>query len=206
MTRSMRNSFGFLALIAMLVTACSTAQLNAVWKDQSYQARPYKIMVIGVAKNPVNRRIFEDEFVGQLNAHGTEAIASYTVLPDRQEGDHAIIAAKLAELGADTVLITRMVSKKTVQFYVPGTAYYPPPYYGTWPDYYGQGYQAMYTPGYMAEEEFAVIETNLYESRNDKLVWSASSETGMRGPDQNRIKSYIGVMVDAMSGQGLLRK
>ena len=204
MIRFLQNPFGFLVLVAMLVTACAVTQLNAVWKDPSYQARPHKIMVIGVAKNPVNRRIFEDEFVGQLNAHGTEAIASYTVLPDRQRDDNAVIAAKLAELGADTVLITRMVSKKKVQFYVPGTAYYPPPYYGTWPDYYGYGYQAMYTPGYMAEEEFAVIETNLYEARNDKLVWSASSETGLHGPDQNRIKSYIGIMVNTMAGQGLL--
>lgn len=204
MTPLLRNSFGFLALIAMLVTACATTHLNAVWKDPSYQARPHKIMVIGVAKIPVNRRIFEDEFVRQLNAHGTDAIASYTVLPDGQKNDHAVIAAKVAELGADTVLITRMVSKKTVQFYVPGTAYYPPPYYGTWPGYYGLGYDALYSPGYMAEEEFAVIETNLYEARNDKLVWAASSETGMRGPDQDRIRSYIGIMVKTMAEQGLL--
>ena len=202
--RFLRNPFSFSVLIAMLITACATTQLNAVWKDQSYQARPYKIMVIGLAKNPVNRRVFEDEFVRQLNAHGTEAIASYTVLPDRQKDDHAVIAAKVTELGADTVLITRMVSKKTVQFYVPGTANYPPPHYGRWPDYYGLGYEAMYTPGYMAEEEFAVIETNLYEAGNDKLVWAASSETGLNGPNQDRIKSYIGIMVKAMVGQGLL--
>ena len=219
----LQKPFGFLVLIAMLVTACTTTQLNAVWKDQTYQAHPRKIMVIGVAKNPVNRRIFEDEFVRQLNAHGTEAIASYTVLPDTQQGNHASIATKVAELRADTVLITRMVSKKTVQFYVPGTAsypppyvpavvppnapgtaYYPPPYYGTWPDYYGQGYQAMYTPGYMAEEEFAVFETNLYDATNDKLIWAASFETGMHGPDQNRIKSHIGVMVKNMGKQELL--
>ena len=222
MMRFLRNPFSFFAPIAMLVTACATTQLNAVWKDQSYQAHPTKIMVIGLAKNPVNRRVFEDEFVRQLNTHGTEAIASYTILPDRQKDDHAVIAAKLAELGADAVLITRMVSKKTVQFYVPGTAnypppypavvppnapgtaYYPPPYYGRWPDYYGLGYEAMYTPGYMAEEEFAVIETNLYEAKNDKLVWATSSETGMNGPSQDRIKSYIGIMVKTMVGQGLL--
>ena len=204
MIQLLRNSFGFLALVAMLATACSTTQLNAVWKDQSYQARPNRIMVIGIAKNPLNRRIFEDEFVRQLNVHGTEAIASYTVLPDRQKDDRAAIAAKVSEQGADTVLITRMVSKKTVQFYVPGTAYFPPPYYGTWPDYYGHGYESMYIPGYMAEEEYAVIETNLYEAGNDKLVWAALSETGMRGQDKNLIKSYIGIMVKAMAGQGLL--
>lgn len=161
-------------------------------------------MVIGVAKNPAKRRIFEDEFVLQLKAHGTEAIASYSVLPDNQQDDTAAIAEKVEQLGADTVLITRLVSKKTVQVYVPGTAHYPPLYYGTWPDYYRYGYQAMYTPGYIAENEYAIIETNLYEAAHNKLIWAVSSETGMSGADQKIIKSYIGVMVKAMIEQGLL--
>ena len=204
MLQSLRNPFGFLLLVAMLVTACATTQVNAIWKDPSYQARPARIMVIGVAKNPLNRRLFEDEFVQQLKARGTEAIASYTVLSDRQQDDQAAIAAKVKELKADTVLVTRLVSKKTVQVYVPGTVYYPPPYYGTWPDYYGYGYRYIYSPGYIAENEYAVIETNLYQTGNDKLVWAASSETLVSDSDKNLIKSYIGIMVNTMVEQGLL--
>jgi hypothetical protein len=206
MIRFMRNPFGLLILIAMLLTACATTQLNAVWKDPGYQTRPARIMVVGVAKNPLNRRLFEDEFVQQLKARGTEAIASYTVLPDRQQDDHEAIAAKVKELGADAILITRLVSKKIVQTYVPATPYFPPPYYGSWPDYYGYGYHYMYTPGYIAEDEYAVIETNLYEAKSDKLVWAASSETGINDSDQNLIQSYVGVMVKTMIGLGLLGK
>ena len=216
MIRSLQNILGLFAPIALLVTACVTTQPSAVWKDPLYQVHPRKVMVVGVAKKPVNRRVFEDEFVRQLRTHGVDAIASYTVLPDELEKNHAAIAAKVEQQGADAVLITRLVSKKTVQIYVPGTTYYPPPYYplpnypppsyGTWPDYYGYGYQAMYTPGYMADEEFAVIETNLYSAVNDKLIWAASTETGTRGPDQERIKSYIGIMMKAMVEQGLLNR
>lgn len=206
MIRFLRKPFGLSMLIALLVTACASTQLTAVWKDPSYQSRPTKIMVIGVAKNPVNRRLFEDEFVRQLKSRGTDAIASYTVLPDRQQDDQEAIAKKVAELRADTVLITRLVSKKIVQVYVPGTPYYPPPYYGRWPDYYGYGYNYMYTPGYIAEDEYAVIETNLYEAKSDKLIWAASSETGIGDTDQNLIQSYIGVMVKNMIGLGLLGK
>jgi hypothetical protein len=202
----MRNPFGLLILIAMLLTACATTQLNAVWKDPGYQTRPARIMVVGVAKNPLNRRLFEDEFVQQLKSRGTDAIASYTVLPDRQQDDHEAIAAKVKELGADAILITRLVSKKIVQTYVPATPYFPPPYYGSWPDYYGYGYHYMYTPGYIAEDEYAVIETNLYEAKSDKLVWAASSETGINDSDQNLIQSYVGVMVKTMIGLGLLGK
>jgi hypothetical protein len=206
MTRFLRNPFGLFILIAMLVTACSSTQLTSVWKDPSYQTRPAKIMVVGVAKNPLNRRLFEDEFVQQLKSRGTDAIASYTVFPDAQQGDPAAIAKKVAELGADTVLITRLVSKKIVRVYVPGSPYYPPPFYGNWPDYYGYGYRYMYTPGYIAEDEYAVIETNLYEAKSNKLIWAASSETGINDSDQNLIQSYIGVMVKTMIGLGLLGK
>ena len=197
----------YLAVIAMLLlTACATTQINSVWKDPSYQTRPARIFVIGVARDPVNRRLFEDEFVAQLKARGTDAIASYTVLPDRQQDDHDAIAAEVKELGADTILITRLVSKRIVQTYVPGTAYMPPPYYGSWPSYYGYGYHYMYTPGYIAEDEYAIIETNLYEARSDKLVWAASSETGISNPNMSVIQGYIAVMVKNMIGLGLLGK
>lgn len=201
------NPSGFLILATLLLSACATTQVNSVWKDPSYQTRPAKIMVISVAKNALERRLFEDEFLVQLKAHGTDAIASYTVLPDQQQDDQSAIAAKVKELGADTILITRMVSKKTVKTYVPGYPYYPPFYYDTWPDYYGYGYRYMRSsPGYIAEDEYAVIETNLYEARNDKLVWAASSETVLSNSDQVLIKSYIGMMVDTMAGHGLLAK
>jgi hypothetical protein len=206
MKRFLRNSAGYVLTLAMLLSACVSTQLNSVWKDPAYQARPAKIMVVGVAKVPVNRRIFEDEFVSQLKARGTDAIASYTVLPDKQQDDREAIAAKVKELGADTVLITRMVSSRVVQTYVPGTTYYPPPYYGSWRDYYGYGYQYMSTPGYIAEDEYAVIETNLYEARTDKLIWAASSETGISNTDMSAIQGYISIMVKNMIGLGLLGK
>jgi len=195
-----------LSVVAALLVACASTQVTAVWKDPAYQGSPNKIMVIGVAKNPLNRRLFEDEFVLQLKTKGVEALASYTVLSDKQQDDQAAIAEKVAELGADSLLITRMVSKKVVRVYVPGSPYYPPYYYGTWPDYYGYGYRYLYAPSYVSEDEYAVIETNLYEAGNDRLIWAASSETGLADSDIQLIKGYIGVMVNAMVENGLLHK
>ena len=206
MALNLRIPYGILLLGAILVTACATTQINATWKDPSYQARPTRIMVIGVAKNPLNRRLFESEFTRQIRLLGTEAIASYTVLPDKMQDDPLVIAAKVKDLKADAVLITRLVNKKTVKMYVPGTVYYPPLYYGTWPDYYGYGYRYLYSPGYVTESEYAIMETNLYEAGNDKLVWAASSETVLSDSDESLIKSYISIMVDTMVKSGLLGK
>jgi hypothetical protein len=206
MKQFMRNRLSYVWLIAVLVAACSTAQIKAVWKDPAYLEHPGKVMVLSVTKSPVSRRVFEDEFVLQLKAHGTDAIASYTVLPDSKDGDQALIAQKVKEQGADTVLITRLVSTKTVKVVVPGTVYYPPRPYGKWRDYYSQGYQAMYTPSYVTKDKYALMESNLYDARNDNLIWAATTQTEMNGADHKLVKSYIGLMVQAMVEQGLLNR
>lgn len=204
MKLSLRNPLFLLMFSGLLVTACSTTQLDSAWKDPTYQEHPARIMVIGIVKNPATRRIFEDEFVRQLAANGTQAIASYSELPDTQQGNDAAIAAKVKQMGVDTMLITRLVSKKTIQTFVPGTPYFPPPYYGTWPEYYRYGNQAMYIPDRIVEDEYAVIETNLYSVGNNKLIWSATSQTGLGGSNQQLIKPYVDVMIKSMREQGLL--
>lgn len=206
MARFLRNPLCYGWLAALLLAACGTTQLKSVWKDPSYLKHPDRIMVLSVAKSPVKRRIFEDEFVRQIRAHGAEAIASYTVLPDNKGDDQALLAKTVKEQGADTVLITRLVSKKTVKVQVPGTIYYPPRPYGKWRDYYSFGYQAVYTPGYVAEDEYALVETNLYDARNDNLIWAATSETEVDGSDQNLVRSYIGIMVNTMVEHGVLNR
>jgi hypothetical protein len=196
-------SFG--VFIPFLITGCATTKLTADWKDTSYQGQPRKIIVIGIAKKPATKRIFEDEFVRQLKARGTNAIASYTLIPDNKQDDHAIIDSKMKEQGADAVLISRLASKKTVLTHFHGSFYVQPSIYGTWRDYYAYGSQVMYTPGYTAEEELAIMETSLYESLNDKLIWSAVSETEILGSVQDQIKSFISVMVNSMTDQKLLK-
>ncbi|MES1982158.1 MAG: hypothetical protein V4443_06750 [Pseudomonadota bacterium] len=194
----------FSVLIALLLSACATTQLTSAWKDPGYNSHPRKVMVVAVAKNPINRRVFEDEFVRQLRTRGTDAFASYTVVPDASQNNQAVIAQKMKEQGADAMLITRMVSRKTVKTYVPGTVYIPPPSYSRWGDYYGTGYAAIQTPGYVAENEYAVMESNLYDARNDKLIWAVSSETGTEGSNQSQIQTYVKIMVENLGKQGLL--
>lgn len=205
MARSFLSLFISILFTALIIAGCATTTFTASWKDPSYQRQPCKILVIGMSRKPVNKRIFEDEFVSQLKAKGTHSIASYTVMPDMRLTDHETIFAKMKRIGADAVLISRLTSNKTIEIHVPGSFYVVPKYYGNWRDYYAYGSNVMYTPGYMAEEELSAVETNLYDARNDRLIWSATSETEIMGSDLSQIKSYIGVMVSAMADNKLLR-
>ncbi len=208
MKKFKHNYFGVvgLALIAILLSACSSTQIKSVWKDPSYVGRLQRVMVVAVAKEPVTRRVVEDEFVLQLNLRGVDAIASYTTLSDKDQDDQESIAKMVGQLKADTVLVSRMVSKRSVKVYYPATVSHRPYLYGKWPEYYRHGYETVNSPGYSTQYEYALMETNLYDARNDNLIWAVTTETGVSSLEQTHIKTYIGTILNSMADYRLLKK
>jgi hypothetical protein len=191
------------AVIITQLATCATTYIDSFWRDQAYQARPHKIMIIGIAKSPANKRTLEDDFVKQIKLQGTDAVSSYAILPDDKDSNKDVIATKMKEQGADAVLITRIASRKAVFTNVNGV-YAPPQSYGSWQNYYE--YVNLSSAGYVEETKYAVMETNMYDAGNDKLIWSASSKTEISGTDQQFIKSYVKVMVKNMIKQKLLMR
>ena len=195
-----------LPVIILLLAGCATTQVKSVWKDPAYLARPQKVMVIAVFREPIYRRIVEEEFVLQFKLRGVDAIASYTTLPDKLQDDEAAIEKVVKQSGADSVLITRMVSKRSVRVYYPAEVTYRPRHYGKWPEYYRFGYDAFTRPGYSTEYNYALMETNLYDLSLDHLVWAATTETGVDKLNQALIKPYIGNLMKLMADYGLVRE
>jgi hypothetical protein len=200
----LRNVFILPVIVIMLLTACAATQVNRVWKEPAYTARPKKILVVGVARVPENRRALEDGFVEQLKARGTRAIASYTLLPEYKSNDQETISRIVKEQGADAVLITRVVGKASRDFIVPGKFYQPPPNYGTWQNYFGYGLDIEYIQPVVTPSRNSIIETNLYDTENDRLVWYVASETGGSGSSHSIIESYIRIMMQTLSADGLV--
>ena len=183
-----------------LLTSCATTELTLVWKDRNFQGTVHKIAVVGAFRKPAVRNFFEDAFVKQLKAHGVEAVASYTLVPIADLKNQKEVMAKIRETGADAALVTRLVDKKTIERYVPGEVYTFPNYYYYWDPYFNY----IYTPGYTVEEEYAYAETNVYETSDEKLIWSARSRTLLSGKDQDLIRSFVGIMVRKLSADGVI--
>jgi hypothetical protein len=192
-------------LMAVLLSACGTTQVKSVWKDPAYNGRPQRVMVVAVSSEAITRRIVEDEFTLQLKTHGVDAIASYSILPDRSQNDQEIIAKMVVQLGADSVLISRLVSKRSVRVYYPANVAHRPPYYSKWHTYYRDGYEMINTPGYSTKYEYALMETNLYDASSENLLWAATTETGVNNLNQVLIKPYIGSILNIMVESGLIR-
>jgi hypothetical protein len=196
-----------IALVSLsFLAACATTKIQSVWSDASYQGGPLlKVFVMGLAKDQTLKRLYEDEFVSQLKSRNVLAFPSYSVIPQEKMGDEGFIRDKIKELGVDASIVTRLVDSKTVQKYYPPQMYYvPPPHYRGWHGYYMNSYQYMVSPGYTATEQTVVLETNVYSTQNDQLIWSALSETFVEGSAKNLINSLVNKLVDDMAAKNLL--
>jgi hypothetical protein len=180
-----KNFYPFLAFAVLLfLTSCSSTQFLSLWKDQTYQRHAEKIMVVGLSQGLADRRLFEDEFVRDVKNHGAEAIASYTVLQDASLTDSNAIDTRAEGMGADAVLISR----------VTGT----------------QAEDVLFASPVVPHEFtdiYVNIQTNLYEVKTHRLLWTASTKTWVRAGflDKYGIRSLVKAIIKKMSQEGLLR-
>ena len=130
-------------VIALLATGCSSAYKTGSWKDPEFSGQINKVYIVGVTSKDLARRIFEDEFGRHLQAHGATGISSYRDLSFEEESQEDLIKAKMAENGADAVLISRMTGRRIEEVVNPGRI----SGYSYGPDYRDRRYYRGY-PGY----------------------------------------------------------
>src|SRR5262245_5787549 len=95
-----------LAVATAALAACTSTSLRDSWADPSFTGGPFrKVMVVGVASNPTNRRVFEDIFATKLAAAGVEAVRSYELLPQSGMIPKDDFDAAARRSGADGLLV-----------------------------------------------------------------------------------------------------
>ena len=155
-----------------------------------------------VTKSPVTRELVEGMFVAGLDERGNNAAASYKIIPLDQLSDRDVVESKIKGLGADAVLVSRLVDRKTMEIYDPGVVYGFPDFYYDWWGYYDY---VVVTPGYTDETQVIIAETNMYDIKTEKLIWSARSETEVTEGDQQLIKTFVKIVIGRLASDGVIR-
>lgn len=210
-----RRAIGLL-LLALLLAACSSTTLSGSWKSPDYRGEIRKVYIVGVAKREISRRLFEDEFGRQLLAQGVTGISSYKDLPAAGEADQTAVAERVRANSADSVLMARMIGKRTEEVVTPGrisgytgspygySPYYPSPYYRNWGSYYDRRFEATYEPATVTQVEVATLEANLYDAKSGELIWSAQLETVIDANLQKLVVDFVQTVIRDLRQQGLL--
>lgn len=166
---------------ATLANAKST-KLVASWKNPQYSGPTFhRILVIGMSAKPGVRADFEDVLSKLVARDGVEAIPGNTILlrPEGTKLDLGYLKTQVKEFKIDAVIVSRLVKVDKNVTYIPGQAYVPYPYYGSFYGYYGAVYPVVYSPDYLREDTTVRVETNVYAVRgtDGELVWTGVSDT-----------------------------
>lgn len=185
---------GIISLFAVI--SCASTTLTQVWKDENYHGGYFKkILVIGVSANPEIRRFYEDEFVMQLKTRGADAIPSHTIIPSDKVLHKDTVVSKSKVLGVDSVLITQLLEKEKAVSYSPMRSY---------SDLSGYSSTVRRT---VVQGKIFSLETNLFEIKTEKLIWSTRSDTlidfGSTGDKE--IKTLVTVIITNLSDEKLLQ-
>lgn len=186
-----RRFFGksLLASLVLLVTACGpSVDVTGSWKNP--EAKPVqeynKVMVNAMVANEQTKRALEDAIENQLEAIGVTSTKGHELFPtmftDRFNNDKDEMLQKIQETDNDAILTVSLLDKETETRYVQGTGgpYRPMgtySWYGSFWGYHDYYYPMVYDPGYYTTTKVYYIEANLYDAENERLVWSAQTET-----------------------------
>lgn len=164
---------GLVLWLGLCLAGCATTQIIESWtapgltpKDLEFQ----HVAAIAVMPDSARQRIVEDALV--RSGGDTKVTPGYQILGPSDRGDVERVRQVLERNGIDGAVTVSLVGVDEKQTYVPGNVSYAGGFYG----YYGMR-GAVYDPGYVRTDKYAVVETNLYDVRSGKLLWSGTSKT-----------------------------
>jgi len=200
--------FSFLTIIFI---SCSSTKTEIIgeWQDDTYQkGNIQKVLVLGIVnkEKPLLRRNFEDGIARAFQDGGINATPSMDHMPYDEAIDSTTFEKYFKELEIDAVVISRLVAVDAERDYKAGYLYTIPynSYYGFY-GYYNAGIAYANSAGYLSQEVVVVLETNIYETTNKKLIWSGVSETVEPDKASDVINSFSNQLVSKLKSQGYFK-
>ena len=200
-----------LILGAALLGACAAPTvLNTQWMNPQFRGKPpmRSILVLGITKDPTNRRVFEDQMVAQLATRGVRAVPSYRFAPDAGAVEQVKLEQAVKESGVAGVLLTRVVNVSEQVNVTPGMVMGPPMGYGFggfYGFYGGMWATSYYVPPTVYTTQHVAADTRLFETANFTLVWSGSTTTTPSGGSVDALfQQFSQLIVGALAKDGLV--
>jgi hypothetical protein len=195
------------------ISCAPTTMITGSWKNPNGKPKTYNtIFVAALTGNTVGRSVTENDFATNLSKHGVQALKSLDEFPPNFLKDSIPkkeMLDKINKKNVDAILTISLLKRSSESRYVPGNYMYAPMtrfgYYGTFGGYYSYWYPYSYSPGYYTEEDIYYLETNLYDSSDESLLWSAQSKTYAYGSLSAVSKEFSRVIVDRMKAEGVLK-
>jgi len=195
----------FLSLFLVILSAgCAPIKNIEVWQDKTYTQPLKKVLVIAAAQQDNIRNQIENVLYNQLSERGVVAIPGHKVLPQyKTKPDREVVLAKVKELGVDSVLVVRSISKKEITnhhyggVFLGGSAVY------TDNDWYGYSY--VYTYNQQYDTDIFTVSTKLFDVSSTDPVWSYIAQVKVEGSRQGAVNLLVPAIVEQLEASQLVK-
>jgi len=203
-------------LLSLFVTSCGPSKdITGVWvnKDKIKGKKFHNIFVIVLTGNLEVRNHIETDLVNRIIKKGFKAVKSIDVLtPTFKDGAQPTkeeILQKVKDNGCDGIFVASLLKKEEEVRYVACTnAYSIGPYYtwsGTFFGYYSHYYPSVSTSGYYTNGKNYFVQSNLYDTASEEIMWSVQSRVFDPSSLNAFIKAYTSSLVTQLQSEGLLK-
>ena len=165
--------------LSFFFTGCTTKVTNT-WIKKNYSGEKFaSILVVGVFQDVNNKVLWENVMADNLHQSGIKnVITSVRAFPGVNQLNKQEIVGYVNKNNIEGVLVTRLVDiKKESAYYHPPSRGFYSGYYNSFPSYYDRAYNSAYTVEHSTGRTTVLLETTLYKSNTEELIWSMSSET-----------------------------
>jgi len=205
MKRNM-SLFSTLPIIFLFSIASCATTLSNVWKDENYRGGPFKkIFVMAPMTDPTIKALIEGGVVSQLEGYETDSVKSSTFFSSNFISDKESITSKIRELKAEAILIMRVIKIEKEEIYVPREKFIMPTFYYDWYSYYSSSFKYIKTPAYKDDNYLAVMETTIYDTKDEKLVWFARSPLELVTCGCGEVMPFIKAVIYKLSSDQLIK-
>ena len=187
--------FGYLFYFVFLIISCAGTDVTQKQVDDAYKEKPVSdILVIAITGNEHNRRSFEKKFVAYLKSVGVDAVASEESIPMPPDLDlkKETILNAVNQYENDAVIITQLTGKEARDVYNRGGV--------TRMGYFSYSRN----PGYSSTSTTVRLETNLYDAKTGKLIWSGMSKTLSKDSTDHIMNDVIKAVITKLKQNKLI--
>ena len=199
----------FLLMFAALgLAACDSTDFESTWQDPSTRTLDLRTEAVAgflLSSNESVRRSFEANLANELNKRGIEATPGYELVPtDVTDKDETLEDLQGSRM--DHAIFMRVVDREKEISYVPGTAWYPGPFYDPFYAGFGGPWSSFYEPGYYVVDTVVSVETLVYSVPDSKLLWAGLSKTMNPSEVDDFVEDLVSAAVHEMNKTGLVKK
>lgn len=165
-----------MSLLSVIIYSCSpTSQFTNIYVDDAFKDMQIKkALVVGMAKEEWKRKVYENEFRQELMKHNVEVLTAWQELPKGETISKETFYKYFSDKYIDAVFVVMAAGSKTEETMSGGgSANVYVGFYG----FYVSSASYYYSPVTTSEETVVYMKTNVFETSEGTLIWSATSQS-----------------------------